>query len=278
MKRYSRAYVEITNICNRSCSFCPGTSREPRMMSVGEFEKIAKKVREVTDYVYLHIMGEPLLHPDITEIISAAAECGLRCAITTNGTLLPELTDSLTASPLYKINISLHSSEGADLAEHERYVRDCARAADELSSHGILTVLRLWNVGHDEGRNDSTVGLLREHFHDCEWVSGSRGVRIRDKLHIEFADRFTWPDMKEESEEDEIFCYGLKDHFGILCDGRVVPCCLDREGAVTLGNIHETPLSDILSSERACAIREGFSQRRAVEELCRRCPYARRFK
>lgn len=278
MKRYSRAYVEITNICNRSCSFCPGTSREPRMMSTEEFREIAEKVSELTDYVYLHIMGEPLLHPNIGDIIVTAAECGLKCAITTNGTLLPEISGLLADSPLYKINISLHSSEGADIEEHERYVLDCARAADTLSARGILTVLRLWNVGHDGGRNDGTVKLLREYFNDCEWVSGARGVRIRDKLHIEFADRFTWPDMKEESVSDEIFCYGLKDHFGVLADGRVVPCCLDREGAVTLGNIHDAPLTEILGSERACAMREGFSQRRAVEELCRRCPYARRFK
>ena len=74
-----------------------------------------------------------------------------------------------------------------------------------------------------------------------------------------------------------LFCYGLRDHFGILCDGRVIPCCLDREGEITLGNVYETPVREILSSERAMAILHGFDNRVAVEELCQKCGYARRF-
>ena len=104
-------------------------------------------------------------------------------------------------------------------------------------------------------------------------------TRIKNKLHLEYGDRFEWPDMSAEYKGDKVFCYGLRDQFGVLSDGRVVPCCLDHDGDITLGNILEEGASfdEILSSDRAEKIRNGFSNRCAAEELCRRCGYAQRF-
>lgn len=277
MKKYSRVYVEITNICNRSCSFCPGTKRTPKMMSCAEFETVARRLVGVTDYIYLHVMGEPLLHPELEKIINIGTHLGFKCAITTNGTLLPDVCDTLARTGLYKINISLHSFEDGKPGEHIKYLTECANAADKLSRAGVLTVLRLWNRGFDGGKNTDAYQLLRERFPDEEWKEGARGARIRDKLHLEYGDRFVWPDECADYISDSVFCYGLADHFGILSDGRVIPCCLDREGVITLGNIFEESAESILSSERAETIREGFARRIAVEPLCKSCSYARRF-
>ena len=119
---------------------------------------------------------------------------------------------------------------------------------------------------------------MREFFSDGEWVSSNRGARIRHKLHLEYGDRFDWPSMDIMPIGEEVTCYGLSDHFGVLCDGTVVPCCLDRNGDMPLGNIFEEEIKDILSSKRAREIKEGFDTGRAKEELCKRCGYARRFK
>jgi uncharacterized SAM-binding protein YcdF (DUF218 family) len=121
-----------------------------------------------------------------------------------------------------------------------------------------------------------TEAFFREHLAG-EWKEGNRGYRIRNKLHVEFGDRFTWPDTACEDMGDSVFCYGLKDHFGVLCDGTVIPCCLDREGVINLGNIFTDDLDAVLHGQRATALREGFKQRKATEELCRKCGYARRF-
>ena len=117
---------------------------------------------------------------------------------------------------------------------------------------------------------------LEEYFTE-PWHYGSRGARIRPKLHLEYGERFEWPDLEKEEKGANVFCYGLKDQFAVLCDGRVVPCCLDREGAITLGNLFEESIQTILSTERAIRMREGFQKRKATEELCRKCGYARRF-
>ena len=275
-KKYSRVYVEITNICNRSCSFCPGTVREKRRMSFEEFSLIANSLVGVTDYLYFHVMGEPLTHPELPRFIEYATSLGFKCAVTTNGTLVTRRAEELIASGIYKVNLSVHSFEGGEEEQYLSYIKSLADFADKASNAGVLTVLRLWNKGYDGGLNDRTLEILKTRLQgECKW--GSRGARIRHKLHLEYGDRFDWPDMEAENMGDRLFCYGLRDHFGILSDGRVIPCCLDREGEITLGNIYETPIRQILSSERAMAILHGFDNRVAVEELCQKCGYARRF-
>ncbi len=275
-KKYSRAYVEITNICNRSCSFCPGTKREPRRMSEEEFAHVCEELGPFTDYIYFHVMGEPLTHPKLPDFIRFATKKGFKCAITTNGTLLDSLGDELISSGVYKVSLSVHSFEEDNEEKQHAYLKTLADFADKASRGGVLVVFRLWNRGYDEGRNDITLDFLKKRFVE-EWSFGPRGARIRPKLHLEYGDRFDWPDIEAEEGSAGVFCYGLRDHFGILSDGRVIPCCLDREGEITLGNVYEKPLSEILMSERVKNIKEGFDRRDAVEELCRKCGYARRF-
>ena len=273
---YSRVYVEITNVCNMNCSFCHGHSRTPQQMSEDRFSQLLDKLDGQTKYIYYHLMGEPLTHPKLPDFLKMAAERGFKSIITTNGTLLKNRGEELLQAGLHKVSISLHSFEKDDAEAHERYLREVADFADAASKVGVIVVLRFWNMGHDGGNNDSALALLRSVL-EGEWADNTRGIRVRERLFIEWGDRFEWPDKEADVQGDEVFCYGLRDHFGILCDGTVVPCCLDSDGVISLGNVFSEDISDILSSPRACAIVKGFDGRKAVEELCRRCGYAQRF-
>ena len=276
MKKYSRVYLEITNICNKSCSFCPRTKREKKRMNMDDFAKITDRLCGVTDYLYFHVMGEPLTHPLLPDFIKYATSLGFKCAITTNGSLISQRADELISSGIYKVNLSLHSFEDGSDEEHQKYISDLCDFADRASEAGILTVFRFWNKGKDDLHNDAATEIIKKHFGD-DWKWSLRGARIRHRLHIEFADRFTWPDMSAENGGKSLFCYGLRDHFGVLVDGSVIPCCLDHEGDITLGNILETSIDEILNSLRAIKIVQGFDKRCAEEELCQKCGYARRF-
>ncbi len=273
---YSRVYVEITNICNMHCSFCHGHSRAPRQMTEGEYARVLEQLQGKTAYLYHHLMGEPLVHPLLPRFIQMAKAAGFRPMLTTNGTLLERWGDKLLLPHLHKVNISLHSFEGAGQSAHEAYIRQVAAYADQANAAGIIISLRLWNNGCDGGTNQVALDCLRENLPGV-WTPNTRGYRIRDGLFLEWGDRFAWPDKDAPDGGDELFCHGLKDHFGILCDGTVVPCCLDSDGAIALGNVFREELTDILASSRAKAIVEGFRCRKATEDLCRRCGYARRF-
>ena len=273
---YQRAYVEITNICNMRCSFCHGHSRAPREMSREEFAHILEQLKGHTEYIYFHLMGEPLCHRSLPELIKMAKNSGFHPMLTTNGTLLSKRGGDLIAAGVEKVSISIHSFEENDETGYRDYLRRTAEFADAATKQGVIVNYRLWNKGVDEGRNDTAIAFLQEYFSD-PWTENTRGYRLRDKLFLEWGDRFTWPDQNNPEGSGQISCYGMRAQFGILCDGTVVPCCLDSEGVVNLGNVFTQSLTDILESDRAKAIAEGFRNHKAVEDLCRRCPFAQKF-
>ena len=276
MVRFQKVYVEISNLCNLSCKFCPGTKRQGRRMTEAEFVSILRKLRPYTNYLYFHLMGEPLCHPELGRFLSLAGEQGFRVILTTNGTLLQKQQQLLLSSPaLHKVNISLHAFEANDLhTTFDAYIDSCL-AYGQAAQGKKLTVFRLWNQGGADAQNGAILEKLHQAF-PGSWVQERPGIRIGDKTYLEHGDKFDWPDLS--APEGEVsFCYGLRDQLGVLCDGSVVPCCLDHEGDLVLGNLFTEELGDILKKERAKAIYEGFSQGKAVEELCRKCGYARRF-
>ena len=273
---YSRVYIEITNICNMHCSFCHGHTRPPRKMTREAFSHILDQLQGQTDYLYYHLMGEPLLHPELPQFLESASRRGFRSVITTNGTLLKKRGAELVNAGVHKVSISIHSFEEDDEQAYCRYLAETADFAEMAADAGVIVVFRLWNRGYDDGRNAVALSYLRSRLAG-EWAENTRGIRIRDKLHLEWGDRFAWPDKDAPDRGSDVFCYGLRDHFGILCDGSVVPCCMDSDGVITLGNIFEQEIGSILASPRAKAMMAGFERRTASEDLCRRCGYARRF-
>ena len=273
---YSRAYVEITNICNMNCTFCHGHRRLPRRMSREEFARVLEQLSGKTNYIYYHLMGEPLTHPELPDFIRMAADGGFRSILTTNGTLLEKRGQALLDSGLHKVSISVHSFESGDAQAHRRYLEQIAAFAAKAAQGGTIVCLRLWNRGFDGGLNDNTLAILQELLPGT-WTENTRGYRLRDRLFLEWGDRFQWPDLSAPLGPEQVFCHGMRDQFGILCDGTVVPCCLDSEGVINLGNVFQQNLNEILQSPRARAMVQGFGCRQASEELCRRCGYARRF-
>lgn len=277
-KRFSKAYLEITNVCNLNCSFCPKTDRAAHFMTDTEASAALDALVGYTDFVYFHLMGEPLLHPGLAHLLSEAGRRGFKVMITTNGTLLDLAGDVLLSSDaLHKVNISLQSFEAN---QHdvglESYISMCADFARRCSAAGKLCVLRLWNKNGLETLNPEIETILRGYF-PGEWRHSRDSFKLTDKVYLESGEKFDWPDMQADNRGEDLFCYGLRDQIGILCDGTVVPCCLDHNGDIPLGNIFYTGLDEILSTDRARAIYDGFSNRKAVEELCRKCGYARRF-
>ena len=269
---YARAYVEITNICNMRCSFCHGHSREPRQLTKEEFSHILTQLQGQSQYIYYHLMGEPLTHPLLPEFIRMAGQQGFYSMLTTNGTLLHKRGQELLEAGVHKVSISVHSFENGTEEARRQYLSQVAEFAEAAAQKGVIVCLRLWNRGYESGSPEE---LLRQLL-PGDWQENTRGYRVRDKLFLEWGDRFGWPDKDNALQEGKPVCYGMRNQFGILSNGTVVPCCLDSNGVIDLGNVFERPLAEILASPRAKAIADGFQKGVAAEDLCRRCPYARK--
>lgn len=270
-----KAYFEITNVCNLSCSFCHGTKRAPHFLSKEEFILGATEIRKHTEYIYFHLMGEPLLHPLLDEFLKIAHELGFKVIITTNGTLLSKKKDILLSAPaLHKVSISLHAYEANDKAlNFEEILTDCFEFCSAASEKGIISVMRLWNLGGLEDKNAFILKKMKEFFPE-PWATVAKGERLRSRLFLEWGEKFDWPDEDADEVGGNHSCYGLRDQIGVLSDGSVVPCCLDADGVITLGNIFEESLEDILNKPRACALRRSFENRNITEPLCLRCGFA----
>lgn len=268
----TRCYLEITNICNLDCKFCPKTVRAKRSLTPQEFDCLTDRLRGEVKFLYFHLMGEPLLHRHLPQFIVTAREKGLIPVLTTNGTLLDKAQDVIEAVP-HKVQISLHSHEGNGKENFAEYIDGVMRFAKEAASRGTIIVLRLWNQGGYDTANARLTELLEQHV-PRPWVERHDGWRMADNIYLEYDRMFEWPDR--ESEEcvcEEAFCYALRNQIGVLADGKVVPCCLDHNGDIPLGNLFDQPLYEILSSSRARAMYDGFTRHEAVEPLCRRCGY-----
>ena len=258
-----KAYLEITNLCNLSCAFCPGTRRPPGFLTPEDFSLLAGRLRPHTEYLYLHLMGEPLAHPQLEEILRRAGALGFRVMITTNGTLLEERGGLLLASPaVERVSVSLHSFEGNEGAGLADYLDRCIRFACFASAGGKRCALRLWNLDGAGTRganrqNGTILSALKEAF-PGPWREGRRGTTLAPGVFLEWGEVFDWPDLSAPEGDGPTFCYGLRDQVGVLWDGTVVPCCLDHEGDIPLGNLYRQTLAEILDSPRARAIYDGF--------------------
>ena len=249
-------------------------------MTEEEFEKLTDKLQGRAKYLYFHLMGEPTLHPLLPRFIDRTKEKGFLPILTTNGSLLSKKSEELIEHIPYKVSISLHAPEANPTFSDENYLSSCLDFAKKAADKECIVALRLWNLGSGAD-NSSILSRLHSEFPN-EWapVRRGNGERMAHKIFLEWGDRFDWPDNDAPLErcDTNAFCYALRDQVGVLVDGTVVPCCLDADGCLALGNLFENELEDILSCPRAKAIYEGFSCRRAVEPLCQSCGFIKRFK
>ncbi|CAH1224935.1 GTP 3',8-cyclase [Paenibacillus plantiphilus] len=290
MKKFKKFYIEITSVCNLACSFCPQTKRQAKFIGIEDFTKILDQVQPHTEYIYYHVKGEPLLHPKIDQLLDITHEKGFKVNITTNGTLLAKNRHKLLNKPaLRQMNFSLHSFDGHEgSTDKEGYISSVlsfAREAAETSN--MLISLRLWNLTKDNAtnqernRNREILEAIEQEFKldyriEEKFVRGG-GLKIAERIYLNQDHEFEWPDLKEKEDEGKGFCHALRNQAAILVDGTVVPCCLDGEGVINLGNVHDKPFSEIIEDERATRLYDGFSRREVVEELCRKCGYRQRF-
>ncbi len=279
-----RTYIEIGNMCNLKCSFCPGTKRIPRQMTVSEFTEVCRELKGKSEELYFHVMGEPLLHPDLESFLKIANEFGFSVSITTNGTLLNKCRDILIRQKdaIHKISISLHAHEAnAIKLTVSEYLDNVISFAKEFSLYDKNVVFRLWNLDTAQrcGKNSENAEIIERLNTEYpeEWQKRYSGYRLAYRTFLELDGIFTWPIESDAEPQDSGRCHGLINQIAILADGTVVPCCLDSEGQIPLGNIFKDSLSNILSIGLAEKMRNGFEKGKMVHPVCKKCSYAKRF-
>lgn len=283
-RRFNKIYIEITNICNLNCSFCPDTNRIKSFMSVENFKHIVYEIKDYTNLIALHVKGEPLMHPQLKQILKICKDIGLEVNITTNAILLDKKLDTLiNSSAVRQINMSLHSISKNKDYNLEEYINNILKASVEITNKtNIIISYRLWNLENIK-LNDENVKILEclgNHFHIdnlIELAKENKFVKLAEKVFLNQDIEFKWPDINREIISEKGKCWGLRNQIAILVNGDVVPCCLDQNGDINLGNIFNQKFDYIINSDFSKSIVKGFESNKVLHNLCKRCGYRTKF-
>ena len=262
-----KIYLEITNGCNLNCDFCIKNSRKVTSITKDNYRLIIDKIKDYTDELYLHILGEPLMHPDIEYFINYATKVGLMVNITTNGYLIDKIKNN---HQIHRLNISLHSYNERYKIDIDNYLNNIFNVIDNIKNKTFIS-LRLWVKGN---KTDYILNYINKRYNtSIKRLDDNTKVKITNNLIIDTFHEFIWPDLNNKYYNEVGTCKGLIDHIGILSDGTIIPCCLDSKGIINLGNIYKDNLEDIFNSDRVANMIKGFKNNYKCEELCRHCSF-----
>lgn len=273
---FKKIYIEITNICNLKCKFCPDTNRKKEFMNIEDFEQIIRKIYKHTNLVCLHVKGEPLLHPELEKILNIVEKYKLKVNITTNGTLICDNLDVLKNSKAVRqINFSIHSITQNESLD-KKYLHNIFKCAEKLPN--TIISYRLWNIAELE-KNEINKEIIEEiqNYYQIpnllETLKQNSFLKLRENLFINQDIEFTWPNINGKEIIQEGRCLALKEQIAILVDGTVVPCCLDNNGDIPLGNIFDEGLEDILNRDKVQNIKSNFENKVITCKLCKTCGF-----
>ena len=295
-KRFSKVNIEISNICNLQCSFCPEVVRTKKLMEESLFEKVIQEVAPLTDQVCFHLMGEPLVHPKLERFLEICTREKVPVNLVSNGVLLTQKRADLLLSPIIRqVNFSLHSfNDNYPEKDYTEYLENifCFTEKAFVERPDLYLNFRLWNLPKVDEVENPIQQKNRAMLHEVEKRFGvdlqkkldasfdvrlQKSYLVKNRLYLHFDTEFVWPSLDLPVIGLSGTCKGLSNHFGVLAEGTVVPCCLDKEAAIPLGNAFMESIPEILASERAQKILKGFRERRLVESLCQKCQYIERF-
>lgn len=271
--KFKKIYIEITNRCNLSCKFCSKSNRIKKDMSVSEFETVINKIKDYTNHIYLHIKGEPLLHPSLEELLDICSKNSIYVNITTNGINIDKCKNILLKPCVRQVNFSLHSYVFNNPDKYISSINDYVLSASKL---GKYCVYRFWafNGNYTDNERFFITSLSKVYKTDVlKLLSNSENIKLSTNVYINKSREFIWPDINNNYYNEFGKCYALKDHIGILCDGTIVPCCLDGEGIISLGNIYNDDLDSIINSKRFKDMLDNFKNNKKCEDLCRHCNF-----
>lgn len=286
--RFYRIYIELTNVCGLSCTFCPTKELPSKEMGLDFFESIVIQAKAYTNEVACHVVGDPLTLSNLDAYLDILHKYGLKAMLTTSGYFLKKHPyDTLFHPCIKQINISLNSFNKNDTSlTFEQYLNPIlALCQAKLKREEDLFInLRVWNLDEmmsERAFNETLFQKLSSAFDtelDLQTIYEQRpkSIRLASKVLVHFDNYFEWPSLNNKIYGDGT-CQGLQSHVAILASGKVVPCCLDCDGVIELGDLHESGLDEILTSKRAVHMLEGFKEGKAVEELCQKCSYKERF-
>ncbi|TKX32957.1 SPASM domain-containing protein [Campylobacter aviculae] len=277
--KFKKIYIELSDICGLKCDFCPSKKAVRGIMSIEKFDILAKQIHNQSKLFTLHLLGDPLLLPDLESYLKIAKEYKMKLEITTSGFYFNDRNKNLLLiyDNIYQINISLMAFLSQNKLSLEEYFKPIIEFCKEhlKNKNSSFINLRLWNLGADF--KIPKENLVIYEFLSKEFQKNIDNALIKNHLarHIILHQNtlFKWPNLSDTPLYFHGKCYALKEQIGILSDGTLVPCCLDTKGDINLGNVFEKDFQSLLKSERLQFMKKSFEANKRIERLCQSCEF-----
>jgi radical SAM protein with 4Fe4S-binding SPASM domain len=278
--------VELTNYCNLNCPECnTGSGRMTRkrgFMDPELFDRIISELKPFLFYARLNFQGESMMHPGFFSFLRKSRN--INTVVSTNGHFLsPDNADSIVKSGLHKLIVSL---DGMDQETYSKY-----RIGGEVRS--VLDGIK--NVSHANRKAGSPLKLeiqflvnrKNEHQvhavrHFASKMKASFRLKSMQIINSENFEEWLPSDQKYSRYRKKNGQYILKNTYPNRCarlwlnpvitwDGKVIPCCFDKDADHILGDLNEDTFRDIWNGPRYAIFRKSILTARYMTEICRNC-------
>ena len=178
---------------------------------------------------------------------------------------------------------SITKNENTDLYNFENYINSVLNASKEiLEKSNTIISFRLWNLENIEENSENykilnSLGSVFSVENLKEIAKKEKFVKLSENAFLNQDLEFTWPSLENEIISEEGTCWGLRNQIAILANGDVVPCCLDGDGEIKLGNIFEENFESIINSDYSKEFIKAFEENRVIHNLCKRCGFRSKF-
>ena len=277
--KFEKIYIELSDICGLNCSFCPSQKGVRGMMSVKDFEHLASKLTKKARIYTFHLLGDPLILPNLKTYIEKAAFYNMALELTTNGFYLDEKKQNLllTSKNIRQINISLASFFEQKKLDFQSYIKPILKLLNThiQNKNTNFINLRLWNLDQNfcsPEQNKEIYEFLEQNF-ELKLDLNTQKNRLSSKIFLHLDKRFEWASLENKNSHTQGSCHALTKQLGVLSNGKLVPCCMDTKAELSLGSLFECSLDELLNTQRAIKMKEGFKKGILVEKLCQKCEF-----
>lgn len=283
--------IEPTTSCNLRCPECPSGlrsfTRPTGMMKQELFESIIGQLAPSLSYLIFYFQGEPYLHPHLLEMVRLASQKKIYTATSTNAHYLNDHAAKATVeSGLDRLIISLDGTTqetyqsyrvGGKLDKVIEGTKNILRWKKVLKSKTPHVIFQFLVVRHNEHQIEEVKKLAHELGVDevklktaqiYDFENGSDLIPSNDKFSRYWKNEAGRYSVKNGLLDE---CWKMWHSCVVTWDGKVVPCCFDKDAHFVLGDLNHNTFKEIWEGEKYDQFRTSLLSSRGEIEMCRNC-------
>jgi radical SAM protein with 4Fe4S-binding SPASM domain len=283
--------IEPTTSCNLRCPECPSGlrsfTRPTGMLQQDLYQSIINQLAPTLSYLTFYFQGEPYLHPHLLPMIKYASARSIYTATSTNAHFLnSEAAKATVESGLDRLIISI---DGMDQTTYESYrvggklekviegTKNILHWKRKLKSKTPHVIFQFLVVRPNEHQMDDVRELAKELGVDevafktaqiYDFKNGSDLIPGNDKYSRYKKNSNGGYEIKNQLLDH---CWKMWHSCVITWDGKVVPCCFDKDAHFVLGDLNRDSFSEIWQGDKYKSFRQSLLRSRSEIDMCKNC-------